>query len=187
MSLRAALPALAARFIAEEEHLNRLDAATGDGDHGSTMSRGMSAAAAAAGNLAAEASDRDLLKAAGNALLSTAGGASGALFGSLLLEFSAHDDWATRLEQGAQRVARVGKARAGDKSMLDALLPAGAAFKQGGFAAAARAASDGAAATIPMAAQRGRARYVENGGAGQIDPGAVSIALLVEVLAENNA
>jgi phosphoenolpyruvate---glycerone phosphotransferase subunit DhaL len=109
------------------------------------------------------------------------------LFGSLLLEFSAHDDWGTRFERGAQRVARVGKARAGDKSMLDALLPAGAAFKDGGFAAAAVAASQGAAATIPMAAQRGRARYIENGGAGQIDPGAVSIALMVEVLREHCA
>ncbi len=187
MSLRAVLQALATRFAAEEEHLNRLDAATGDGDHGTTMSRGMSAATVAASDLPAAATERELLQAAGSALLSAAGGASGALFGSLLLEFAAHDDWATRFERGAQRVARVGKASPGDKSMLDALIPAGEAFKHGGFAAAASAASEGAEATIPMSAKRGRARYIENGGAGQIDPGAVSIALMVEVLREHCA
>jgi len=187
VSLRAALAVLATRFDAQREHLNRLDAATGDGDHGTTMARGMSAAATAMQSLAATANDRALLQAAGNAFLSAAGGASGALFGSLLLEFSAHDDWATRLERGADRIARVGKARPGDKSMLDALLPAGGAFRHGGFAAAAAAASEGAAATIPMAAQRGRARYIENGGAGYIDPGAVSIALMMEVMRENCA
>lgn len=185
MSLRTALAALAERFAAEEERLNRLDAATGDGDHGSTMLRGMSAAAAAARGLDDATSERDLLKCAADAFLSKAGGASGALFGSLLLEFAAHDDWAARLEHGSNRVAAMGKARPGDKTMLDALAGAGPACRAGGLEQAARAASEGAASTIAMAAGRGRARYVENGAAGHVDPGAVSIALMLEVLRDN--
>ena len=187
MSVRNALCAMPGRFCDSQEHLNQLDAAIGDGDHGSTMSRGMAAASAAVRKLPDTSSDRELLQAAGDALLSSAGGASGALFGSLLLEFALHDDWAARFDRGAQRVAAVGKARPGDKSMLDALAPVAVAYRSGGFAAAARAAADGAAATIPMVAQRGRARYVENGGTGHMDPGARSITLLVEVLGQHCA
>ncbi len=187
MSLRNALLALSSRFAAAEEHLNRLDAATGDGDHGSTMVRGMAAVAAAVQALPPASTERALLAGAGEAFLSSAGGASGALFGSLLLEFAHHDDWPARVEHGAQRVAARGKARAGDKSMLDALLPAAAALTSGKLADAARAAADGAQATVPMVAQRGRARYVEHAGVGHIDPGAVSVALLLETLAEYGA
>jgi dihydroxyacetone kinase-like protein len=187
VSLRIALVALADRFAAAEEHLNRLDAATGDGDHGSTMARGMAAVAAAVQSLPQASTERVLLAGAGDAFLSSAGGASGALFGSLLLEFAQHEHWPARLEHGAQRVAARGKARAGDKSMLDALLPAAAAMASGSLPAAARAAADGAQATVPMAAQRGRARYVEHAGVGHIDPGAVSIALMLETLAEQES
>ena len=184
MSLRDALSALAKRFAVAEEHLNRLDAATGDGDHGSTMARGMAAVAAAVQALPPASTERSLLADAGDAFLASAGGASGALFGSLLLEFAQHDHWPARIEHGAQRVAARGKARAGDKSMLDALLPAAAAMASGNLA---RAAADGAQATVPMAAQRGRARYVEHAGVGHVDPGAVSIALMLETLAEYGA
>ena len=187
MSLRDALSALAKRFAVAEEHLNRLDAATGDGDHGSTMARGMAAVAAAVQALPPASTERSLLADAGDAFLASAGGASGALFGSLLLEFAQHDHWPARIEHGAQRVAARGKARAGDKSMLDALRPAAAAMASGNLAAAARAAADGAQATVPMAAQRGRARYVEHAGVGHVDPGAVSIALMLETLAEYGA
>lgn len=187
MTLRSALLAMAQRFSAMEQQLNQFDAATGDGDHGMTMARGMAAVASAVRNLPEGSGEGDCLQAAGEALLSSAGGASGALFGSLLLEFARHDGWAARFQHGAQRVATRGKAQAGDKSMLDALLPLADAYSAGGLAAAARAAADGANATIPMVARRGRARYVENAGVGQVDPGAVSIACMVEVLAENGA
>ena len=91
------------------------------------------------------------------------------------------------MKRAASNLTPVGKARAGDKSMLDALLPAAAAMASGNLAAAARAAADGAQATVPMAARRGRARYIEHAGVGHVDPGAVSIALMLETLAEYGA
>lgn len=185
MTLRNALLAMAERFVDMEQQLNQFDAATGDGDHGTTMARGMAAVTAAVQRLPEGSSEGDCLQVAGEALLASAGGASGALFGSLLLAFAQHEGWAARFEHGAQRVAMRGKAQAGDKSMLDALLPLADAYHAGGLAAAARAAADAAASTMPMAARRGRARYVENAGVGHVDPGAVSIVYMVEVLAEN--
>ena len=69
--------------------------------------------------------------------------------------------------------------------MLDAIVPAARAFIAGGFDLAARAAADGAEATAAMPARRGRARNVENGGIGCVDPGAASVVLILDVLREN--
>ena len=169
--------ALAERFRELEQPLNALDTATGDGDHGAAMRRGLEAAAAADPGTA------------GQAFRGAAGGASGTLFGALVggLEaaLAGEKDLPSALAHAAGQIAKLGMAKRGDKTMLDALIPAAEAASgaPGGKAAqaAARAAWDGAEATARMAARRGRARYVENGGIGHGDAGARSVA---EMLSE---
>ena len=153
------------KFINLEQHLNMLDAATGDGDHGSAMVRGLAAAA--------HADDQPE-----KAFRRAAGGASGALFAVLigaLDRATKGDDLAQALTTAAQRISLMGMAKQGDKTMLDALIPAAQ------DANPARAAQQGAEATRAMTAQKGRARYVEGAGVGHLDAGAVSVAELLAV------
>ena len=169
--------ALAERFRELEQPLNALDAATGDGDHGAAMRRGLEAAAAADAGAAAKA------------FRGAAGGASGTLFGALVggLEaaLAGEKDLPSALAHAAGQISKLGMAKRGDKTMLDALIPAaeaaGAAAGGDAAHAAAEAARRGAEATAGMAARRGRARYVENGGVGHGDAGARSVA---EILSE---
>ena len=168
---------LAGRFRELEQPLNALDAATGDGDHGAAMRRGLEAAAAADPGTAAQAFG------------GAAGGASGTLFGALAggLEaaLAGEKDLPSALAHAAERIEKLGMAKQGDKTMLDALIPAaeaaGAAPNGDAAHAAAEAARRGAEATARMTARRGRARYVENGGVGHGDAGATSVA---EMLSE---
>ncbi|WDR06277.1 DAK2 domain-containing protein [Devosia rhodophyticola] len=161
---------LVSRFEQLEARLNQLDAATGDGDHGGTILKGMRAAAATP--------DAPVV-----AFRKAAGGASGSLFSLLIgaLE-QAENDSSTlgdALATAARKISQLGQARAGDKTMLDALLPAAAAANAdpaNPAAAAAEAARRGAEATKPMQAKRGRAKYVEGGGVGHLDAGAFSVA-----------
>jgi dihydroxyacetone kinase-like protein len=98
------------------------------------------------------------------------------------------DGLAAGLRRALGRVQDLGQVAAGDKSMVDALAPAVAALEAGqGLAAAAAAARAGREATRAMAARRGRARHVEGAGRGHLDPGAVSVHLLLAVLAEERA
>jgi len=159
-----------ARFAALEQTLNQLDAATGDGDHGTTMLKGLRAAGAAA-----DAPDKAFRKAAG--------GASGSLFAQVIaaLDKAANGaDLAEALDNAATRIATLGQAKPGEKTMLDALIPAAAANDA---QQAARAAADGRDATREMAAKRGRAKYVEGAGVGHIDAGATSVAELLDIYA----
>ena len=168
---------LAERFRELEQPLNALDAATGDGDHGAAMRRGLEAVAAATPGTAAQT------------FRGAAGGASGTLFGALVggLEaaLAGDRDLPSALAHAAGQISKLGMAKQGDKTMLDALIPAaeaaGAAPNGDAAHAAAEAARRGAEATTQMTARRGRARYVENGGIGHGDAGARSVA---EMLAE---
>ncbi|MCY6379816.1 DAK2 domain-containing protein [Hoeflea prorocentri] len=161
------------RFESLEGSLNSLDAAIGDGDHGSTILKGLRAAAA---------SPEDAAK----AFRVAAGGASGALFGQIIAALDAFDkgdmELGPALARAAGRVTQLGQAKAGDKTMLDALMPASLAGNEP--AAAAHAARAGAEATRDMPAKRGRAKYVEGAGVGHLDPGAVSVAELLEEFAK---
>ncbi len=163
--------ALLDRFKSLEADLNALDAATGDGDHGSTMLKGLQAVV-----------DDDLNPA--KSFRRAAGGASGSIFSVLIATFDQCDDgqagFGQSLQAAAVRIAEMGQAAAGDKTMLDALLPAAEAAT---IADAAKAAREGAEATRDMAARRGRAKYVEGKGVGHIDAGAVSVAEMLDVLA----
>lgn len=168
-------------FRAEEQRLNGLDAAIGDGDHGATMLRGLSAAVAAPEGARAKA------------FMRRSGGASGTLFGLILHELESYlqgdgGSLAWHLARAAARIQDLGQVARGDKSMIDALAPAIATLEGGGsIGQAAEAAAAGRDATAGMAARRGRARYVEGAGVGHLDPGAASVQLILKALAEHEA
>jgi dihydroxyacetone kinase-like protein len=191
------------RFAAEvEEHrveLVRLDTAIGDGDHGTNMDRGMRKAVASVDAL--EGDDIGAaLKAVGMALVSSVGGAAGPLYGTLFLQMGTATAGATTLdlanftdalEAGIKGVQMRGKAEPGDKTMLDALLPALAALREAGDVSlgegverAVAAAEEGMKATIPMEARKGRASYLGPRSVGHQDPGATSSYLLVRSAGE---
>jgi len=191
--------AFAATIAENKTYLTELDSAIGDADHGINMDRGMQAAL---GKLEGAAGDDvgALFKAIGMALVSTVGGASGPLYGTLFLQLGAatagrteitSDDWIAALKAAIQGVQARGKAEPGDKTMLDALLPALEALDReagGSFAdalrASANAAEEGMRATIPLVARKGRASYLGERSAGHQDPGATSSYLLLKAAAD---
>ena len=209
------LRAFAAEVAARREELTELDAAIGDADHGVNMDRGMRAVVAKLpGAGAASANDADageaptlgaLFKTAGMTLVSTVGGAAGPLYGTLFLEMgkAAADstalsaaEWAGVVGAGVAGVQMRGKAEAGDKTMVDALLPAAEALKAAAgsgaslgdaLRAAADAARGGMEATVPLVARKGRASYLGERSAGHQDPGATSSWLLLRTAAETLA
>jgi dihydroxyacetone kinase-like protein len=179
----------------------RLDTAIGDGDHGTNMNRGMQKALEKLGGI--EGDDIGAtLKAVGMALVSSVGGAAGPLYGTLFLQMGASATgkstldtagWADAVEAGVKGVQMRGKAVAGDKTMVDALLPALEALRAAqaeGVApadAAARsadAAEEGMKATIPLEARKGRASYLGPRSVGHQDPGATSTHLLLRSASE---
>jgi dihydroxyacetone kinase-like protein len=184
------MTAVAASVEREANHLTELDSAIGDADHGSNLQRGFTAVTAVL-DKDAPATPGAVLTLAGRQLISTVGGASGPLYGTLLRRTGkalGDDDEVTR-EQFAQAfaagvaaVGQLGGAQAGDKTMLDALLPAAEALATS-FDGAAHAARAGAVATVPLQARKGRASYLGERSIGHQDPGATSSALLVEALA----
>ncbi|MDG6104559.1 dihydroxyacetone kinase subunit L [Dactylosporangium aurantiacum] len=191
---RAWVAAVAASVTAHAAELTDLDAAIGDGDHGVNLRRGFDAAVAALASFEADSAGAVLTK-TGTTLVSKVGGASGPLYGSFFraLGKTLSDDpdaFADGLRAGLDAVVRLGKAEPGDKTMVDALVPAVdayAAAAPSGFAAAATAAAgaaaDGAAATTPLQARKGRASYLGERSAGHQDPGATSTALIFAALA----
>ncbi|WP_328890685.1 dihydroxyacetone kinase subunit DhaL [Streptomyces sp. NBC_00316] len=183
----------AAAVDREADHLTELDSAIGDADHGSNLQRGFSAVTAVLEKESPQTPGA-VLTLAGRQLISTVGGASGPLYGTLLRRTGkalgdaaavTEDQLAEALAVGVAAVAQLGGAQAGDKTMLDALLPAVAAL--GTSPRAARDAADaGAAATVPMLARKGRASYLGERSVGHQDPGATSSALLIAALAETS-
>lgn len=186
--------------VANVDELTQLDAAIGDADHGSNMERGMTAVV----DGLADSPDLPgpLLKKAGMTLVSKVGGASGPLYGTLLLRMagaigdSSEIDGttlATALRAGLAGVVDRGHAQPGDKTMFDALNPAcdaldtaladGAALPKA-LQVAADAAAAGRDSTVDMVARKGRASYLGERSVGHQDPGATSAAMLVDALAE---
>jgi dihydroxyacetone kinase-like protein len=188
-ALRARLiDAAAQAMIAAAEELTALDQAIGDGDHGLNMRRGFEAVAAQRDAIAALPWP-DALKKAGTVLVMTVGGASGPLYGTLLMELGKawpatadRDGLASCFAAGIEAVKRRGKSDVGQKTMLDVLAPALAAFAQGADPAAA--ADEAAAATAPMTAVKGRASFLGPRSVGHVDPGARSSALLIRAAIE---
>lgn len=187
------MTAAAAAVEREADRLTELDSPIGDADHGSNLLRGFTAVRAA---LSAEdqaaATPGAVLQLAGRTLISTVGGASGPLYGTLLRrtgkelgEAAEVSDEALReaLYAGVGAVAQLGGAAPGDKTMLDALVPGVAALSTS-YRAAGDAAEHGALATVPLRARKGRASYLGERSIGHQDPGATSSALLLVALAD---
>jgi len=202
------LVAAAATVREHRAHLTELDAAIGDGDHGINMDRGFAAIRKrlASGAIATDAGG-PLLVDAGRTILGTVGGASGALYGRALMragtrltDLRSNGEAAPLAEAifeglvaATEAIAALGRSAVGDKTMLDALVPAQAALRAATEAGrpaaealrvAAGAAEDGALATIPLVAKKGRASYLGERSVGHLDPGAASSALLIRALAE---
>jgi phosphoenolpyruvate---glycerone phosphotransferase subunit DhaL len=185
------MAATAAAVDREADRLTELDAAIGDADHGSNMRRGFTAVSDVLEKESPSAPGA-VLTLAGRQLISTVGGASGPLYGTLLRrtgkslgdaqEVTA-GQLAGALGAGVAAVAQLGGAQAGDKTMLDALLPAVEVLGSS-FGEARDAALAGALATVPLRARKGRASYLGERSIGHQDPGAASAALLVGALAE---
>ncbi|MFF5794078.1 dihydroxyacetone kinase subunit DhaL [Paeniglutamicibacter sp. NPDC012692] len=182
--------------------LTTLDRDIGDGDHGENMDRGFSAVIAKLDSLPADAIPADVLKLVATTLISTVGGAAGPLYGTAYLKAAGAVAGLAELDGGALsallRAARDGivlrgKAESGDKTMVDAWTPAvdaaDAAVGQDAdaasvIAAAADAAEQGAVATEPLIARKGRASYLGERAIGHRDPGAQSTALLLRAAAD---
>jgi dihydroxyacetone kinase-like protein len=192
--------AAAARVIEEQrDHLTQLDAAIGDADHGINLSRGFTAVLTAIES-AAPATPGAVLTLTGSTLISKVGGASGPLYGTAFrgagkaLGDTADVDLpglAAALEAALAGVQRLGAAREGDKTMVDALAPAAGAFSKAvaegasdadALTTLADAAQAGAMATISMQALKGRASYLGPRSVGHEDPGAASTALILAAL-----
>lgn len=201
MALARWIREFARAVAANKDLLTRLDSAIGDADHGANMDRGMRSVTAALDTGAPPATAAALLTQVGMTLVSTVGGASGPLYGTLFLRMAAAAGertcldgpaFATALRAGLGGVIQRGKAQAGDKTMIDALAPAvdeldralvGGARLDMALAAATIAAEAGRDATTAMLARKGRASYLGQRSVGHPDPGATSAALLVAAAA----
>lgn len=213
VAVARAVRTLAAVMIDHRAELTQLDQEIGDGDHGENLARGFAAVltrvadpdSGAYGAPADPGLPGDVLRLVATTLISTVGGASGPLLGTAFLRAAIVVGGAAELtpELVAQALAAArdgvtarGKAEAGDKTMVDALGPAavaaGAAASAGSdvaqvLAAAAAAAAAGAQATVVLRARRGRASYLGERSIGHVDPGARSLAYLLESLAGSAA
>jgi len=191
----------ATRLVVENaDHLTHLDAAIGDADHGINLSRGLRAAAATLDETS-PATPGAVLSTVGRALISKTGGASGPLYGTAFRQAAktlGEDPEVSAVQLGAALAAalagirQLGAAEPGDKTMVDALGPAVRAYQaavDGGadLAAATRAAADaavqGLADTVPLEARKGRASYLGPRTIGHEDPGAASTVLILQALA----
>ncbi|MBV8989219.1 MAG: dihydroxyacetone kinase subunit L [Solirubrobacterales bacterium] len=187
----------AASMHEHREELVRLDTAIGDGDHGTNMDRGMRKALEKL-DAQEQADPGAVLKTVAMALVSSVGGAAGPLYGTLLLQMGTSlagkgdvdfDAYAAAWRKGLEGVKARGKAEPGDKTMLDALLPAVEALEQAsdlnaGLQAAVDAAERGMRDTVPLVARKGRASYLGERSRDHQDPGATSTYYLCQTAAE---
>ncbi len=179
MSLRDLLLAATGVAIVNEGAYGRLDAAAGDGDFGAVLARAGRQVRLALDVVTPGASDRELLLAASRAVAGV-GGTTGPLWGAGLLRAAdaIERGSAAALRAAAEGIGELGGAKLGDRTLLDALLPAAAAMEAGGDPG--EAARRGAEHTANLVARRGRASYVPGGGVGTVDAGAQAIADLIE-------
>lgn len=192
----------AERIVAEQaDYLTQLDAAIGDGDHGTNMSRGFKGLGDALREGGDDLAPGATLQLAGKTVLSTVGGASGALWGSALraagkslgeADLAGDAEFVDAIDAAVAAVVDLGAASPGDKTMVDALVPARDALRaavEAGepLADAARAAADAAAQgakdSTAMEARKGRASYLGPRSVGHPDPGATSTSMVFDALA----
>lgn len=193
--------ALADRFQEKKDYLTELDTAIGDADHGNNMNRGFKKVK----EKLPEFTDKDIaaiLKMVAMTLISSVGGASGPLYGTLFLQGAGKvgekeelsgEDILAFWEAGIDGVKKRGKAEVGEKTMIDALDPALATLRNAlgdgatileALQKATQSAKEGMESTIPLIARKGRASYLGERSKDHQDPGATSSYYLFELLAE---
>lgn len=191
----------AAVVTENKAYLTDLDSAIGDADHGINMDRGFTAVSGKLDGLPGPDIGATL-KTVGTTLVSTVGGASGPLYGMFFMGMGGAaagkdaltlEEFAAAFEAGLGGVLRIGKAEPGDKTMVDALIPARDALRAAiadgatvgdAVARMADGAEQGMLATVPLVARKGRASYLGERSAGHQDPGATSSHLLLRSAAE---
>lgn len=198
----AALEAIGEAINANKDYLTSLDAAIGDADHGINMNRGFQAVVLKVRALPDNTDIGTLLKTVGMTLISTVGGAAGPLYGTAFLRAAGvaqgltavtADGGVKMLEAAINGIKERGKATIGEKTMLDALVPASEVFaaeiKAGrslveSLEAACAAAANGVEYTKTIIATKGRASYLGERSLGHQDPGATSSCIMLKTLAE---
>jgi dihydroxyacetone kinase-like protein len=198
---RAWIAEIAAVVHAQRDHLTQLDAAIGDADHGTNLARGLAAVQTALTS-ADTPTPGSVLLLTGQTLISKVGGASGPLYGTAFRRAAKSlgdktevglPELADALAAALEGVKKLGAATEGEKTMVDVLAPAVAAFSKAvsegaaesaAFAALTDAADAAAHATIEMQARKGRASYLGPRSVGHEDPGAASSALMLHALAD---
>ena len=190
----ALIEATAGVIEAHAEELTALDQAIGDGDHGINMKRGFDAIVAESEQL--QAIDlADALQKAGMILVMNIGGASGPLYGSLLMGMAkaakAGHDLEGQLSEGIATVKKRGKSDIGAKTMLDVLVPVQATLREHAdlsrpemIMAVRQTADEAREATKEMKATRGRASFLGDRSIGHYDPGATSCQLLIHAICD---
>lgn len=183
------------QLTAHRDHLNQLDSALGDGDHGTGISTAFEVAVKAIDGIDYPTFS-DVWKTTATVLMNRMGGASGALFGTFFLKgvrFTqektglSKEDMDGILQAGLDGVKLRGKSDIGDKTMVDALQPAVDAFVESdsfsdGWQKAALAARHGAESTAGLVAKHGRAKFIGERAIGHQDAGATTIALMFEAI-----
>ena len=189
--------AIADSISKKKKWLTELDAAIGDGDHGTNLAKGFDKARE---KLVEYKLPSDVFKDVAMTLMSTVGGSSGPLFGSFFVKMAMRfrnseeispEIFADAFSDGVNGVMSLGKSSVGDKTMLDALAPACEAYKSAlsekndmvyALGKASGAAKQGAKDTVPLIAKRGRASFFGEMSIGHKDPGAASSALMIEAM-----
>lgn len=198
--LRQWIKNFAERIKSQELYLTELDAAIGDADHGANMRRGTSKICERMAESDFNCDDvSSYLRAVGMTLISSIGGAAGPLYGAFFLKAAliakqntqsiTLAELSTMFRAGLEGIQMRGKAELGDKTMVDALLPAVEALERAtkqalpvneALEAMRRAAEAGMRNTIELQANRGRASYLGTRAIGHQDPGATSLYFLIE-------
>jgi dihydroxyacetone kinase-like protein len=204
--LREMLIAASRAIVKSEPILTQIDRLTGDGDHGIGMMTGFCAVEEMLEDTRTFDDCIDMLRHVGAVLVDTIGGASGVLFGTLFIsgarglsrsrnriEQMTADDFICFFSAGADAIRKRGRAELGDKTMLDAIIPATGAFTQAAadgesleccMSRAASSAQERAEATKQMRARVGRAKHFAEASVGYLDAGATSSAILISALAD---
>jgi dihydroxyacetone kinase-like protein len=179
-------------MASERDTLCALDGAIGDGDHGIAMEQGMSAAAKAAAET--DGTLQDICNAAAKGFLNAVGASSGPLYATGFLRAGkalgpvnaiSRESLMQMVPAIRDGIVHRGKAEPGQKTMLDAWHPAAEAVLSGADATTvSNRANEGAEATSGMIARMGRAERLQERSLGHPDPGAVSAAMLIEIIAE---
>jgi dihydroxyacetone kinase len=192
--MRRVVNTVADRLLAAESTLTELDAKAGDGDLGASMARG--AAAIQSLPETSFSTPDELLRAMAGSIRRAIGGSSGPFYATGLARAAAtlrgmdsptHTDWQKALAAAIDAISELGGAKRGERTMLDALIPALEAWRvegSAGFAAAISAAERGADATAEMQPRQGRASYLGERALGVPDGGAVAVAMWLSAIAE---